>query len=287
MQAKELKMALYASEIQEILKYYQGIVNFYKQTLSKSPSGSLVWQNNRGRDQFLHLYRQNSKLVRRGITCNEPLKRALAQKEFARKALEILEPNVSTLRGAIEQIIPFDPDEILRSMTKGYAKLPEEYFFDRDLLSIDLHLDGEREARIGRHGEWGAREYEQGRYYEENKTVETSRGEFVRSKSEALILEQIYDAMIEVHYEQVQFINGIMIMPDFTFEGHDGRLFYWEHVGLLDQPDYARRNYDKLKRYYYAGLVPGDNLILSFEKHGKINMKQIDAIIEYEVVPRL
>ena len=280
-------MALYASEIEEILKYYQGIIDFYKQTLSRSPSGSLVWQNNRGRDQFLHLYRQNSKLIRRGITHNEPLKRALAQKEFALKALEILEPNVATLRSAIEQIVPFDPDEIMRSMTKGYAKLPEEYFFDRDLLSIDLHLDGEREARIGRHGEWGAREYEQSRYYEENKTVETSRGEFVRSKSEALILEQIYDAMIEVHYEQVQFINGIMIAPDFTFEGDDGRPFYWEHVGLLDQPDYARRNYDKLKRYYYAGLVPGDNLILSFEKHGKISVKQIDAIIENEVVPRL
>ena len=93
--------------------------------------------------------------------------------------------------------------------------------------------------------------------------------------------------MIEVHYEQVQFINGIMIAPDFTFEGDNGEPFYWEHVGLLDRPDYARRNYDKLKRYYNAGLVPGDNLILSFEKHGKISIKQIDAIIEYEVVPRL
>ena len=45
-----------------------------------------------------------------------------------------------------------------------------------------------------------------------------------------------------------------------------------------------------MDQYYldgFAGLVPGDNLILSFEKHGKISIKQIDAIIEYEVVPRL
>ena len=278
---------LYQDQLQEIMSHYENKIEWFIQRLASAPKGSLICQPNHGQVQFLQLYRENGKRIRRSITHNEPLKRALAQKEFARKALEILEPNVTTLRGAIEHIIPFDPDEILRSMTKGYAKLPEEYFFDRDLLSIDLHLDGEREARIGRHGEWGAREYEQSRYYEENKTVETSRGEFVRSKSEALILEQIYDAMIEVHYEQVQYINGIMIAPDFTFEGDDGRPFYWEHVGLLDQPDYARRNYDKLKRYYNAGLVPGDNLILSFEKHGKISIKQIDAIIEYEVVPRL
>ena len=256
---------LYQDQLQEIMSCYENKIEWFIQRLASAPKGSLICQPNHGQLQFLQLYRENGKRIRRSITHNEPLKRALAQKEFARKALEILEPNVTTLRGAIEHIIPFDPDEILRSMTKGYAKLPEDYFFDRDLLSIDLHLDGERKARIGRHGEWGAMEYEQSRYYEDNKTVETSRGEFVRSKSEALILEQIYDAMIEVHYEQVQFINGIMIAPDFTFEGDNGEPFYWEHVGLLDRPDYARRNYDKLKRYYNAGLVPGDNLILSFE----------------------
>ena len=227
---------LYQDQLQEIMSHYENKIEWFIQRLASAPKGSLICQPNHGQVQFLQLYRENGKRIRRSITHNEPLKRALAQKEFARKALEILEPNVATLRSAIEHIIPFDPDEILRSMTKGYAKLPEEYFFDRDLLSIDLHLDGEREARIGRHGEWGAREYEQSRYYEENKTVETSRGEFVRSKSEALILEQIYDAMIEVHYEQVQYINGIMIAPDFTFEGDDGRPFYWEPNYKLSRP---------------------------------------------------
>ena len=39
--------------------------------------------------------------------------------------------------------------------------------------------------------------------------------------------------------------------------------------------------------YYDAGLVPGVNLILSFERHGSIDMGMIDAIIEHEVIPRL
>ena len=124
---------LYQDQLQEIMSCYENKIEWFIQRLASAPKGSLICQPNHGQLQFLQLYRENGKRIRRSITHNEPLKRALAQKEFARKALEILEPNVTTLRGAIEHIIPFDPDEILRSMTKGYTKLPEEYFFDRDL----------------------------------------------------------------------------------------------------------------------------------------------------------
>lgn len=280
-------MALYESELQRILKYYSDIVQLYKQTINKAPQGSLVWQSNRGKDQFLHLYSVNGQRIRHGINGNIPLQRALAQKEFARKALKILEPNVESLRQAIDGIVPFDPNEILESMTKGYARLPEEYFFDRDLLSIDLHLEGEKDARIRRHQGWEDEEFHQSNYHDEYKTIKTSRGEMVRSKSEALILERLYSEKIKVHYEHVRYINDIKIVPDFTFEGRDGRPFFWEHVGMLDNYKYARDNYDKLRRYYHAGIVPGDNLILSFERHGDIDMEMIDAIIRCEVLPRL
>ena len=286
-QEQEVEMALYESDIREILKYYLGIVDFYKKEIENGPPGNLVYQNSKGYDQFLHLYRDQGKLIRRGINQDEPLQRALAQKEFARKALEVLEPNVKLLEKALTGIIPFDPDAILASMTKGYAKLPEEYFFDRTYLECDLHLPGERAARIARHSGWKEEPYEKNHYHDEDKKIRTSRGEWVRSKSETLILEKCYRDEIEVHYEQVQVINDIVIVPDFTFQGADGRLFYWEHVGLLDDYGYAVSNYEKLKRYYYAGLVPGANLILTFERHGSIDMGFIEAIFEHEVIPRL
>ena len=115
----------------------------------------------------------------------------------------------------------------------------------------------------------------------------TTQGEVVRSKSEALILERIHHFEVAVRYEMVRHIGNIQVAPDFTFEGRDGQLFYWEHVGMLDNSEYARSNYDNLKLYYYAGIVPGDNLILSFEKNGSIDMGAIDAIIEHEVLPRI
>lgn len=292
-------MSLYESDIEECLRYYQGLVNFYKHEIENGPPGSLRCQKSHGKNQFLHIYHENGKLIRRGINREPAMLRALARKEFAKRALKVLEVNVASLKSAAAVIEPFDIDAILKSMPKGYALLPEDYFFaggrdadtsgasGRDLLEIGLHLGGETQARIARHRAWGEQPFQQSRYHEENKTIKTSRGVWVKSKSEALILEQFNNRDIPVRYEQVQTINGIVIAPDFTFEGADGELFYWEHVGMLDKENYARNNYDKLKRYYRAGLLPGDNLILSFERHGTINMTMINALIENEVIPRL
>ena len=278
---------LFSAQLDQLLSYYEDVLDQYSKTLQESPEGSLLYQKSHGCDQFLHQFWENDKRIRRCITHDDKILRALAKKEFARKALEVLEPNIATLRTAVEQIVPFDVDEILSSMTKGYAKLPEEYFFDRDLLAIDLHLDGEREARIRRHEEWGNTEFYQNTKHEESKRHTTSWGERVRSKSEMLILERIHHFEVQVHYEQVRHIGSITVAPDFTFEGKNGRPFYWEHVGMLDDYEYASKNYNKLKLYYYAGIIPGDNLILSFERHGVLDMGTIDAIIEHEVIPRI
>ena len=110
-------------------------------------------------------------------------------------------------------------------MTKAYALLPEEYFFDRDELAIDLHLEGEIQARIDRHIEWGNLEYVRSDFWKESLTMRTSRGLLVRSKSELLIVEMLYRYGIPFRYEQELWINGKDWAPDFTFEGADGRPF--------------------------------------------------------------
>ena len=214
--------------------------------------------------------------------------RALAKKEFARKSIEVLEPNVQLLQHALGNLKPFEPDKILESMTKGYSRLPEEYFFDRNQLAIDLKLDDEIKARIERHREWGSRPYDQSDFMTEYKRHTTSRGLKVRSKSEALICESCYKWYdLPFRYEQVLVIGNMVIAPDFTFEDYKRELFFWEHLGMMDNPEYAGRNFRKLERYYDAGLVPGDNLILSFDRRGEIDMRIIDDIIRDQIIPRL
>ena len=82
-------------------------------------------------------------------------------------------------------------------------------------------------------------------------------------------------------------MNGILINPDITLEDYNNEELYIEHLGMMDNPSYAIYNYEKLERYYGAGLIPGDNLILTFDRRGTINMGMIEAVIVNEIIPRL
>jgi hypothetical protein len=50
--------------------------------------------------------------------------------------------------------------------------------------------------------------------------------------------------------------DGRVVHPDFTIAADDGRTVYWEHAGMLDLPDYARKW--ELKKAWYAenGVLP-------------------------------
>lgn len=52
--------------------------------------------------------------------------------------------------------------------------------------------------------------------------------------------------------------DGREIRPDFTITASDGRTIYWEHAGMLDLPDYARKW--ELKKAWYGenGILPHD-----------------------------
>ena len=43
----------------------------------------------------------------------------------------------------------------------------------------------------------------------------------------------------------------------------------------------------KLQQYLHAGIIPGNNLLISYDQDGVINMPIIENMIRYEVIPRL
>lgn len=280
-------MAVFDEKLNEILSMYENLFDMFKFELDSSPEGKLICQRNGENMQFMLLTNNNGMRIRRGINKNPALIKALARKEFNNKAFEILSNNISLLRKAQAGQIPFDPDQILQSMTKAYALLPEEYFFDRDKLIISAGLDGETLERIRRHEEWWKKPYKEYWGYPENKTRLTSRGQKVRSISELLIAETLYKYSIPFHYEEELEIDGRVYAPDFTFEGRDRELFYLDYFGMMDNENYARRNFKKLDDYYDIGLIPGDNLIVVFNSKGVMNAGVIEAIVKNEVIPRL
>jgi ATP-dependent exoDNAse (exonuclease V) alpha subunit len=95
-------------------------------------------------------------------------------------------------------------------------------------------------------------------FLEEGLIHRTRRGDLVRSKSEVIIANELEHQGIRYDYERALVLpGGETRYPDFTIEDDDaGVVFYWEHLGLLHNPEYRTRWEKKLEIYRAAGIVP-------------------------------
>ena len=111
-------------------------------------------------------------------------------------------------------------------------------------------------------------------WYEAGKKVSTLSNYFVRSKSEAIIANLLTDRDIPFEYEKPLYAaDGTMFLPDFTVK-FKGEEFYWEHLGLLHNPDY-KSHWDKKKSWYDKNF-PG-KLLTTIE--GNNLTKDAEAVI--------
>jgi hypothetical protein len=98
-------------------------------------------------------------------------------------------------------------------------------------------------------------------FLEDGLIHRTERGGLVRSKSELVIADKLHSRGIDYAYEQPLVLpNGRTRYPDFTITDHArGVTFYWEHLGLLEDPGYRARWERKRAEYFDAGIrPPGD-----------------------------
>lgn len=120
--------------------------------------------------------------------------------------------------------------------------------------------------------QWQQEMYEQNMKHPEHLKFETDNGEFVRSKSELIIanaLNREKDSLL-YRYEKpvVLVVNGreIIFYPDFTILNvHTGKITYWEHAGMLDDSAYSDDFVSKMNIFQANDIMPGKNLILTFE----------------------
>lgn len=110
----------------------------------------------------------------------------------------------------------------------------------------------------------------------ENKSHRTSRGLFVRSKSELLIAEKLYEYEIDFEYEPLFKLGTTNYSPDFLIR-RNGKVYVWEHFGLVNNKEYLNQQLKKITRYIESGIVPWDNLIITFDDaNGHIDVAEID-----------
>jgi hypothetical protein len=128
------------------------------------------------------------------------------------------------------------------------------------------------------------------RFLEEGLIHRTKRGDLVRSKSEVIIANELLSQGIERYaYEQALALpSGAIRYPDFTIIDDDtGEAVYWEHLGMLHNPEYRKRWEAKLAAYRDAGILPheegrgraGTLIVTRDDDAGGIDTRAIARII--------
>ena len=143
-------------------------------------------------------------------------------------------------------------------------------------------LGGQRHSVKKELESWSNENYEKNSSHPENLIVKGTQGKFLRSKSEAIIDRTLYTNGIPFRYEEKLVLENTFLYPDFTIRHpKTGRIYYWEHFGLMDQSDYINRACQKIKLYCDNGIIPGISLILTYEtREHPLAIDQVEKIVK-------
>lgn len=119
----------------------------------------------------------------------------------------------------------------------------------------------------------------------------SKNGDYVRSKSECFIANELFNQMIAYRYEaelilkNYSFDNNfseIKIYPDFTILNPKTKeVVIWEHFGMMDNVEYLINSLRKINNYIFNGYILGKNLIITFEtKNFPLNSNIVQKIVK-------
>ncbi len=245
-------------KIDEMLYFYKKLYEKYNNEINSFPKGHLISCKRGNSYSFFHI--EDSNYKRKSVTKDIKLIKALCRKHYVEVLLKQLEQNISILEKVKLNDLSFE--SIYDSLGNSYKRVPLDYYNDRN-------------------GSWGNQPYEQSNYKTEMKKHTTSRGLRVRSKSEVLIAECLYMYGVQFRYEEVLQVESQQFVPDFTIMTASGKMYYWEHCGMTNNPQYMKHHKWKLEQYEKVGIVPWKNLIVTYDgEDGIIDMNIIRSEIE-------
>lgn len=111
-------------------------------------------------------------------------------------------------------------------------------------------------------------------YFEDFKVHRTLADVMVRSKSEVIIANLLFDREVAFEYERPLYApDGSFYLPDFTVTWR-GERYFWEHLGMLEQDEYRRKW--ETKRQWYGKHFPG-RLVVT-EESGNLSQEAVALI---------
>lgn len=111
-------------------------------------------------------------------------------------------------------------------------------------------------------------------FFEEGRIHRALADVMVRSKSEVIIANMLFDRDIAFLYEKPLYAaDGSFYLPDFTITWR-GEKYYWEHLGLLEREEYKR--HWATKRAWYEKHFSGR--LVTTEESGNLSIDAVKLI---------
>lgn len=195
---------------------------------------------------------------------NMQLVKSLAQKDYDHDVLKYAEAELESLeRGFIYTGKTFE--DVYEGLSDIRKKLIRTAYLPDDVF-----------VRI-----WLDRPYEKFGFKDDAPNYRTGRGVRVRSKSEWIIASILEKYNVPYLYEYPAAIDGRIYRPDFTIlKMPERKVIYWEHMGMLGDAGYCKDNINKINVYSAAGIIMGDNLIITMENSDEpLNTETIESIV--------
>lgn len=235
--------------------------------LASAPNGTLRICSHGNRTQY---YRREDPKDFNGVYIREKdvdIAKKLAQKEYNKKLLYAVEKELKVIRRFLTNYPLINVEQLYERLSKERQKLIEPITDSEDIFVK----------------KWESVEYRGKGFLEGTPELYTSKGERVRSKSEVIIADTLEREGIPYRYENPIYLNGVgKIYPDFTvLNVKERKEIYWEHLGMMDDPEYVEKAIKKISSYERNDIFPGDQLILTYETRNlPINQKMIMLMIE-------
>lgn len=183
----------------------------------------------------------------------------LAQKGYLISVRSELKKQIYLLQNFVKEYNEEGIEEI-------YNELPEERKILVEPVSVGI------KEKIDA---WNNENYEPYLAFPENKIYETEHGEMVRSKSEVIIANVLYQYKDDIEYKYERPLKlktkdgkDIIVHPDFTIiNKHTGKIYYYEHAGRIDEPKYAVDFVKKMNLYSNNNILQGGDLLVTYETY--------------------
>ncbi len=255
---------LYDTMLQESKKLSTQLEEIDSQ-LEHLPDGKLICTKNEGKYKW---YQSDGHISVYIPKHNRQLAEQLAYKKY----LNLHRQTILKEKKAVESYLKYSLDKT-RQAEIDFATSPRY----QELLSA-MHTPLSEELQ-----NWMNDSYEKQRKFQEGLIHTTYSGNLVRSKSEAMIDMFLCKYQVPFRYECALKLGEIVIYPDFTIRHPEtGEMFYWEHFGLMDNPEYKKNMISKLQLYTSHGIIPSIQLITTYEtRETPLNMDMIEKIVRH------